>query len=180
MAQQGCATGIPGAPLPPCAPCPPRAWGMLTRLPLLPQACKAQQRMLGFKMSQIELFRCLLEALWLNYACSLGLRLPPHLDNTRDLCASWICRLNSQIPSEANKSSSFRTWGEQGQSRDVMISPGSAELSLWCPAHAAAAQHHWGAALGWAASGCVDVFGNMDLFCASKTRIILLRLFFTL
>lgn len=103
--------------------------------------------------------------------------MPPHLDNIRDLCASCIHRLNSQIPSEANKSSSFRTWGEQGQSRDVMISPGSAVTTVVsCTCHSCTAS------LGSqprAASGCMDVFRNMDLFCASERRIILLRLFFS-
>lgn len=136
-----------------------------------------KKRMSDFKISQIKILQCLCKAMWLNYACSLGLRLPPYLDNSRDLCASWIYRLNSQIPSEANKSSSVRMWGEHGPSRAAMISPG-----LRCIIAAVSLTRRGCAAPPGsqprAASGCVNVFRNTDLFLASKTRIIFLNLSF--
>lgn len=53
----------PGPRRRPAHPARPGPAGMVTRLPLLPQDCKAQQRMLGFKISRIEPFRCLFKAM---------------------------------------------------------------------------------------------------------------------
>lgn len=88
VAELGCGRGVPGGAPSPCLP--PGLWGRppTSGLPLVPQACKAQKRMSDFKISQIKILQCLCKAMRLNYARSLGLHLPPYLDNIRDLCAS--------------------------------------------------------------------------------------------